>query len=79
LTDRRLRRWWIGERLQPIVVARMSVAKLIVYVELWERAVNKTIPGEVVARLGVREAELMLQYDDLEQTFDKLRAELSAR
>jgi len=31
---------------------------LIVYIELWNRALNRTIPGEVIAQLGIREAVL---------------------
>jgi hypothetical protein len=65
-------KFWLAENS-----TREQFQKLIVYIELWERALNKTIPGEVVARLSVREAELVPLYDDLEQTFDKLRAKLS--
>ena len=50
---------------------------MIVYNELWDRALNKTIPGEVVARLNVREVELEPLYEDLEQTFRNLRAKLA--
>jgi hypothetical protein len=57
---------------------REQFQKLIVYIELWERVLNKTIPGEVIAKLGVREAELEVLYADLEQTFQHLRRKLSS-
>jgi len=50
---------------------------MTVYVELWERGLNRAIPVEVVAWFNVREAELLLLYEDLEQTFRNLRAKLT--
>jgi hypothetical protein len=56
---------------------REQFQKLIVYVELWERCFNETLPGEVIERLGVSEDELKPLYEDLEQTFRSLRAKLT--
>ena len=67
----------ISLRSCGLLATREQFQKLIVYIELWERALNKTIPGEVVARLGVHEAELQPLYEDLEQTFRNLRAKLA--
>jgi hypothetical protein len=66
-------KFWLAEES-----TREHFQKLIVYIELWERTLNKTIPGDVVARLDVREAELQPLYDDLDQTFRNLRAMVSA-
>ena len=65
-------KFWLAENS-----TREQFQKLIVYIELWDRALNKTIPGEVVARLNVREVELEPLYEDLEQTFRNLRAKLA--
>jgi len=65
-------KFWLAENS-----TREQFQKLIVYIELWDRALNKTIPGEVIARLGVRETELEPLYGDLERTFERLRAKLS--
>jgi hypothetical protein len=65
-------KFWLAENS-----TREQFQKLIVYIELWERTLGKTIPGDVVARLGVREAELAPLYDDIEQTFQSLRAKLA--
>jgi hypothetical protein len=65
-------KFWLAESS-----TREQFQKLIVYIELWDRSLNETIPGEVVARLGVREAELMPLYEDLEQTFRNLRAKIT--
>jgi hypothetical protein len=65
-------KFWLAESS-----TREQFEKLIVYVELWDRTLNKTIPGEVAARLNVREAELAPLYEDLEQRFQNLRAKLT--
>jgi hypothetical protein len=65
-------KFWLAENS-----TRAQFEKLIVYIELWDRALNKTIPGEVLARLSVREAELEPLYENLEQTFQNLRAQLA--
>jgi len=66
-------KFWLAEDS-----TRDHFQKLIVYIELWERALNRTIPSEVIAKLGVREAELEPLYTDLEQTFQHLRRKLSS-
>jgi hypothetical protein len=66
-------KFWLAEDS-----TREHFQKLIVYIELWERALNRTIPGEVIAQLDVREAELEPLYSDLEQTFRALRSKLSS-
>ena len=66
-------KFWLAEDS-----TREQFQKLIVYIELWERTLNRTIPGEVIAKLGVREAELEPLYSDLEQTFQHLRRKLSS-
>ena len=45
---------------------RERFQKLNQYVEIWERALNRAIPVEVIAWLNVREAELEPLYEDLE-------------
>jgi len=66
-------KFWLAEGS-----TREHFQKLIVYIELWERALNGTIPGEVIAELGVREAELDPLYSDLERSFEVLRHKLSS-
>ena len=66
-------KFWLAEGS-----TREHFQKLIVYIELWERALNRTIPGEVIAKLEIREAELEPLYGDLEQTFRALRSRLSS-
>ena len=63
---------WLAEE-----TTRERFQKLTVYVELWERGLNRALPVEVVAWLNVREADLLPLYDDLEQTFRNLRAQLT--
>jgi hypothetical protein len=63
---------WLAEE-----TTRERFQKLTVYVELWERGLNRAIPVEVVAWLNVREAGLLPLYEDLEQTFRNLRAKLT--
>jgi hypothetical protein len=63
---------WLAEE-----TTRERFQKLTVYVELWERGLNRAIPVEVVAWLNVREADLVPLYEDLEQTFRNLRAQLT--
>jgi hypothetical protein len=62
---------WLAEE-----TTRERFQKLTVYVELWERGLNRTIPVEAVAWLNVREADLVPLYEELEQTFRNLRAKL---
>jgi hypothetical protein len=63
---------WLAEE-----TTRERFQKLSVYVELWERGLNRTIPVEAVAWLNVREADLVPLYEELEQTFRNLRAKLA--
>ena len=63
---------WLAEE-----TTRERFQKLTVYVELWERGLNRAIPVEVIAWLNVREADLVPLYEDLEQTFRSLRAKLT--
>ena len=63
---------WLAEE-----TTRERFQKLSVYVELWERGLNRAIPVEVVAWLNVRETDLVPLYEDLEQTFRNLRAQLT--
>jgi hypothetical protein len=57
---------------------REHFKELIVYIELWDRHLQRTIPGEVIAKLEVREAKLNPLYDDLERTFGDLRGRLAS-
>jgi hypothetical protein len=50
---------------------------LVQYVEIYERALNRAIPVEVIGWLNVREAELEPLYTDLEQTSRNLRSKLT--
>ncbi len=64
--------FWLAE-----ISTRDQFGHLIVYIELWNRALNRTIPGEVIAQLGIREAVLNPLYEDIERTFAELRRKLS--
>ncbi len=63
---------WLAEE-----TTRERFQKLNVYVELWERGLNRAVPVEVVAWLNVREVDLVPLYEDLEQTFRSLCAKLA--
>lgn len=52
--------------------------KLIVFVDLWERFLADTLPGEVVKAIGHTEKSLYPLYDDLQKQHDRLRAKLSS-
>jgi hypothetical protein len=65
-------KFWLAEDS-----TRERFQKLIVYIEIWERALNRAIPVEVIAWLNVPEAELAPLYEDLEQTSRDLRAKLA--
>jgi hypothetical protein len=62
---------WLAEE-----TTRERFQKLTTFVELWERGLNRAIPVEVIAWLNVREADLVPLYEDLDQTFRNLRAQL---
>jgi hypothetical protein len=51
--------------------------ELIEFVDLWDRFVKETLPGEVVQALGHSEKSLYPLYEDLQQRHDELRAKLS--
>ncbi|MBM9512414.1 hypothetical protein [Desulfogranum marinum] len=51
--------------------------KLIEFVDLWDRFLKDTLPGEVVQALGHSEKSLHPLYEDLQQRHDELRAKLS--
>jgi hypothetical protein len=63
---------WLAEE-----TTRERFQTLNVYVELWERGLNRAIPVEVIAWLNVREADLVPLYEDLEQTFRNLRSKVA--
>jgi hypothetical protein len=65
-------KFWLAEDS-----TRERFQKLIQYVEIWERALNRAIPVEVIGWLNVREAELEPLYKDLEQTSRNLRSKLT--
>jgi hypothetical protein len=63
---------WLAEE-----TTRERFQTLNVYVELWERGLNRAIPAEAIAWLNVREADLVPLYEDLEQTFRNLRSKVA--
>jgi hypothetical protein len=67
-------KFWLAEDS-----TRERFQKLIQYVEIWERALNRAIPVEVIGWLNVREAELEPLYRDLEQTSRNLRSKLTLK
>jgi|CXWL01.1.fsa_nt_gi hypothetical protein len=58
---------------------RSHYANLIEFVEVWERWFAKSIPGEVVAKLGHSEDRLQSFYKHLRSKHDELRIKLSKR
>jgi len=52
---------------------------LIEYVEIWDRFMADTLPGEVVMALGHTEESLHPLYEDLQQRHDELREKLAER
>lgn len=50
---------------------------LIEYVDIWNRFMANTIPGEVVNALGHSEESLFPFYDDIQKNHDKIRAQLA--
>jgi hypothetical protein len=51
--------------------------KLIEFVDLWDRFLKDSLPGEVVQALDHSEKSLHPLYEDLQQRHDELRAKLS--
>ncbi len=51
--------------------------KLIEFVDLWDRFLKETLPGEVVQALDHSEKSLYPLYEDLQHRHDELRAKLS--
>ena len=50
---------------------------LIEYVDIWDRFMAGTIPGEVVNALGHSEESLHPFYDDIQKNHDRIRAQLA--
>jgi len=57
---------------------RQQLPALVEYLELWHRFHGKTIPGEVLVRLGLTEEKLQPLYDDVESNFASLRQSLAS-
>lgn len=55
---------------------RSHYSNLIEFVEVWERWFAKSIPGEVIAKLGHSEEKLKGFYDHLRNKHDELRTKL---
>lgn len=51
--------------------------KLITFVDIWDRFLAETLPGEVVTALGHSEETLYPLYEDLQEQHDILRSKLS--
>lgn len=52
---------------------RGHLPTLIEYLEIWRRDQSRSLPGEVIRKLGHSEERLEAFYDDLEETFIRLR------
>jgi hypothetical protein len=50
--------------------------KLVEFVEMWDRHLAKSIPGEVVDAVGHSEKDLVPFYDDLQENFNGLTSAL---
>lgn len=50
---------------------------LIEYVDIWDRFMADTLPGEVVNALGHSEESLYPFYDDIKKNHDRIRAQLA--
>ena len=50
---------------------------LIEYVDLWDRFMADTLPGEVVTALGHTEESLYSLYKDLQKRHDEIRSQLA--
>ena len=55
---------------------REHYQRLIEFIELWDRWLAKSIPGEVIERLGHSEDNLKPFYDHLQRRHDDLRAKI---
>ena len=49
---------------------------LIEFIDLWDRWIAKSIPGEVIERLGHSKENLKVFYDYLRQRHDALRGKI---
>lgn len=56
---------------------RAHYAKLLEFVEIWNRHLAQSIPPEVIEELGHNEAELYPLYEDVEKHFTRLQNKLS--
>ena len=59
-------KWWLADD-----DVRQHHYKLVEFVELWRRHLDRTIPGEVVAKFYVEEAKVKPLYDALEAQFKR--------
>jgi len=50
---------------------------LIEYVDIWDRFMAETLPGEVVTALGHTEESLYPLYEDLQKRHDEIRSQLA--
>lgn len=66
-------KFWLAE-----AQTRVHFNELVVFVELWTRYLNKTIPSEAIVRLNLTEERLAPLYDDLQKRFDDLQQRLSS-
>jgi hypothetical protein len=49
---------------------------LVEFVEIWNRGLQKSLPGKVIARLNHEERKLYPFYEDLEAQAQRLREQL---
>ena len=64
---------WLAEEM-----TRAHYQNLVEYVELWDRWLKKSIPGEILEQVDLREETLYPLYEDIEQHLEKLRSKLAA-
>src|ERR1035438_3924823 len=60
---------------EPSTIKHFSA--LLEYVEIWDRHVAESLPGEVMARLTHSEENLFPFYEDLGDTFNRLQQKLT--
>jgi len=58
---------------------RAYLPALIEFVDLWDRWLAESVPGEVIEKLGHSEKHLHPFYEHLEKRHDELRSVLAAR
>jgi hypothetical protein len=62
---------WLSE-----ASTRSCYGELCAFVEIWNRALDDSLPGKVRAKLQHDETKVYPFYDDLQKNFDRLTAEL---